>query len=180
MEIDITALPLDLVPVITTRTRRQLEQAAAAIPGALTRNVTRVHHRHIGTAWAFVAWAHHHGRTLHNARYILTSDPTYRWWSLPIHPRSPFYLFNPSNGAPANHSARPYPHPVTENNDPLNLCPHCGSRGQLPVRCAPNDPDRHLEQHRYPHGNPWKYIPCPASCEPITDQTRLFTPTRTS
>ncbi|MEU3559614.1 hypothetical protein [Kitasatospora sp. NPDC006786] len=179
MEIDLTDLPLDLVPVIIAPTRRELEQAAPAIPEAHARNATRIHHRRYGNGWAYVRWTHthHNGRTVHNSRHILTSDPTHRWWSIPIHPRSSYFLFNPSTGHPVDYSARPYPHPVTnDNTDPLHLCPHCGSRGQLPVRCTPNDPNRHHEQHRYPNGRPWKYLPCPAGCTPTTEQHRLFTP----
>ncbi|MFE2346176.1 hypothetical protein [Kitasatospora cineracea] len=178
VELDLTGLPLDLVPVIIARTRRELEQAAPTIPGALTRDATRTYTRFGGPGWAFVRWAPlHEGRSILNARHILTSRPDHPWWSLPIHPRSPFYLFNPTNGHPANGSARPYPHPVTpDNTDPLGLCPHCGSRGHYPVRCTADDPDRHHEQHRYPLGRPWKYQPCPAACQPITDPIRLYTP----
>ncbi|MGW7579680.1 hypothetical protein ACWGKU_05200 [Kitasatospora sp. NPDC054768] len=182
MEIDLTELPLDLVTVVIARTRRELEQAAPAIPEAHARHATRIHHRNYGNGWAYVRWANlrHNGHIINNARHVLTADPTHRWWSLPIHPRSPYHLFDPTTGRPVNGSARPYPHPVTtDNTDPLHLCPHCGSRGQLPVRCTPDDPDRHHEQHRHPHGRPWKYTPCPTNCTPITDQQRLFTPPAT-
>ncbi|MFJ6136433.1 hypothetical protein [Kitasatospora sp. NPDC092286] len=181
MEIDLTDLPLDLVPVITARTRRELEQAAPSLPEAHARDATRITHRPFGNGWAYVRWTnlHHNGTTIHNARHILTSDPEHRWWSIPVHPRSPYYLFNPANGHPVDGSARPYPHPVTpDDTDPLGLCPHCGSRGRHPVRCTPDDPDRHHEHHRHPHGRPWKYAPCPAACQPITDTRRLFTPER--
>ncbi|MCX4749285.1 hypothetical protein OG455_27895 [Kitasatospora sp. NBC_01287] len=180
IEIDLTGLPLDLVPVIIARTRRELEQAAPAVPGALGRDATRVYTRHTGPGWAFVRWAnlHHNGHTIHNTRHILTSDPHHTWWSLPIHPRSPFFQFNPDTGHPIDGSARPYPHPVTaDNTDPLGLCQHCGSRGRFPVRCTTADPDRHHEQHRYPNGRPWKYLTCPTQCQPITDPVRLHTPT---
>ncbi|GAA2116678.1 hypothetical protein GCM10009759_62450 [Kitasatospora saccharophila] len=178
VEIDLTDLPLDLVPVVIARTRRELEQAAPTIPGALTRYATRTYTRFGGPGWAFVRWTPlHEGRAVLNTRHILTSHPAHPWWSLPIHPRSSFFLFNPTNGHPANGSGRPYPHPVTlDNTDPLGLCPHCGSRGHYPVRCTADDPNRHHEQHRYPLGRPWKYQPCPAACQPITDPTRLHTP----
>nr|BEK65643.1 hypothetical protein KPHV_28700 [Kitasatospora purpeofusca] len=177
MEIDLTGIPLDLVPVVIARTRRELEQAAPAIPGAHTRDATRVHH-HAGTGWAYVRWAnlHHEDRTIHNTRHILTTHPTHPWWSLPIHPRSPYFRFDPDTGHPINGSARPYPHPLTtDNTDPLSLCEHCGSRGRLAIRCTTDDPSRHSEFHRDPLARPWKYTPCPASCQPITDQHRLFT-----
>ncbi|MFC8449531.1 hypothetical protein [Kitasatospora sp. NPDC057223] len=179
VELDLTGLPLDLVPVIIARTRSELEQAAPTIPDAHRRDATRVHHRHHGPGWAYVRWANlqHQGSTIHNARHILTADPHHPWWSLPVHPRSPFFRFDPDTGHPIEGSARPYPHPVTtDNTEPLGLCAHCGSRGRFPVRCAADDPDRHHEQHRYPNGRPWKYATCPAHCQPITDPVHLHTP----
>ncbi|MFF8769018.1 hypothetical protein [Kitasatospora sp. NPDC015120] len=174
MEIDISDVPLDLVPVVVARTRRELEQAAPTIPDARTRDATRTHSRFAGPGWAFVRWAPlRDGYAILNARHILTTDPEHRWWSIPVHPRSPYYLFNPANGRPADGSARPYPHPVTpDGTDPLGLCPHCGSRGWRPVRCTPDDPDRHHEHY----GRPWKRTRCPAECEPVTNTRHLFTP----
>ncbi|MEU5385974.1 hypothetical protein [Kitasatospora cineracea] len=178
LELDLTGLPLDLVPVIIARTRRELEQAAPTIPGALARDATRIYTRFGGPGWAFVRWApRREGYAIHNARHILTTHLTYPWWSIPVHPRSPYFRFNPHTGHPVEGTARPFPHPVTgDNSDPLGLCPHCGSRGHFPVRCAADDPDRHHEQHRYPYGRPWKHLPCPDTCQPNTDPIRLYTP----
>jgi hypothetical protein len=104
---------------------------------------------------------------LHNVRHVFTTTPGQPWWSLPIRPGERAYQFDPTTGAPAPGSGRPYPHPVLPPviaaieaercgpyRDAFGLCTGCGLRGRIQHRCAADDPD------------------APASCTPVRPAPR--------
>lgn len=195
----------DRVPIVWTRTKQQLADHLTEHRQQRRRQDREPDYGNIkdahrawwtfgGQVWVIARWAalRYLDTDVVNVRFVLTDDPDYPWWSLPVHPRERFYECDPRTGAPAGHSGRPYPHPMLPLShqlierermgpykDAFGLCTGCGLRGKVPQRCLPNDVRRSEESRRaHRAARAWMWVPCPHGCgyvhRPETDLATLY------